>query len=259
MHTFRADIFFRQQNKFMFKRLIIISLLLSAAHLSRSQVLISLLLGDKLNTGKIEFGLDGGVNYSKMSGFQSGHPLPAFNIGFYFDFLIKEQWYFNTGVLVKSNVGLDFLKEEDVAFLDPTTVFSDSGTYSQKISYFHVPAAIKYRFKNNFYVRLGPQFALRYKGNLRFIGEKANKSIELKTNNRDLFHRLEVSGIAGIGYKLKKGEGMNIGVKYMFGLTNILRDESRSSKNSSFYFYVGIPIGKGKAEAKRKESEGKSN
>jgi len=48
---------------------------------------------------------------------------------------------------------------------------------------------------------------------------------------------------------------MNIGVKYMLGLTDILRDESRSSKSSSFYFYVGIPIGKGKAEAKRLESE----
>ena len=243
----------------MIRRLIIILLLLSITHISQSQVLISLIFGDKLNSDKIEFGLEGGANYSKMSGFQSGHPLPAFNLGFYFDFLIKEQWYINTGVLVKSNVGLDFLKEEDVAFFDPTTVFSDTGTYSQKISYFHVPIAIKYRFKNNFYVRVGPQFALRHKGNLRFFGEKDGKTIELKTDNRDLFHRLEVSGIAGVGYKLKKGEGMNIGVKYMFGLTNILRDDTRSSKNSSFYFYVGIPIGKKKAEAKRKESEGKSN
>ncbi|MBL7865332.1 MAG: PorT family protein, partial [Cyclobacteriaceae bacterium] len=36
------------------------------------QVIISLLLGDKLNSGKIEFGLDGGVNYSSMKGLSSG-------------------------------------------------------------------------------------------------------------------------------------------------------------------------------------------
>ena len=239
----------------MIKRVFILTLLIFSFNISQSQVLISLIFGDKLNSDKIEFGLDGGVNYAKMSGFESGHPLPIFNIGFYFDFKIKEQWYFNTGVLVKSNVGLDFLKEEDVAFLDPTTVFADSGTYSQKISYFHVPLAIKYIFKNHFYIRLGPQVALRYKANLRFIGEKDNKFIELRTDNRDLFHRFEVSAIAGVGYKLKKGEGMNIGIKYMYGLTNILRDDTRTSKNSSFYFYVGIPIGKGKAEAKRQESE----
>ena len=84
---------------------------------------------------------------------------------------------------------------------------------------------------------------------------KDNCELHFKTDNKDLFHRFELSAIAGVGYKLNKGEGMNIGIKYMFGLTNVLRDEVRTSKNSSFYFYVGIPIGKGKAEAKREESE----
>ena len=239
----------------MTKRIFILTLLTFSFHISQSQVLISLIFGDKLNSDKIEFGLDIGANYSTMSGFTSGHHLPAFNLGFYFDFKIKEQWYINTGVLVKSNVGIDFLREEDVAFFDPTTVFIDSGTYSQKISYFHVPIAIKYRLKNNFYVMLGPQIALRYKGYLRYFGDFNNKTTEFNTDNRDLFHRFELSVIAGVGYKLKKGEGMNIGLKYMFGLTNVLRDEVRTSKNSSFYFYFGIPIGKGKAAAKSKESE----
>ena len=97
--------------------------------------------------------------------------------------------------------------------------------------------------------------ALRYKGYLRYFGDFNNKTTEFNTDNRDLFHRFELSVIAGVGYKLKKGEGMNIGLKYMFGLTNVLRDEVRTSKNSSFYFYFGIPIGKGKAAAKSKESE----
>jgi hypothetical protein len=239
----------------MIKRIFTLALLVFSFHISHSQVLISLIFGDKLNSDKIEFGLEGGANYSKMSGFQSGHPLPAFFLGFYFDFLLKNQWYINTGVLVKSEVGLDFLKVEDVAFLDPSTVYIDSGTYSQKISYFHVPMLIEYKFKNHFYAQLGPQVALRYKASLRYFGEFNNRSIEINTDNRELFHRLEVSGIAGVGYKLKKGEGMNIGVKYMFGLTDIIRDEQYNSKNSSFYFYVGIPIGKGKAEQKKAESE----
>ena len=33
----------------------------------QSQVLIALLLGDKLNNGKMEFGLDGGLNFSSIS------------------------------------------------------------------------------------------------------------------------------------------------------------------------------------------------
>ena len=236
----------------MIKKLFLFILLISVSHIGQSQVLISLLLGDKLNTGKIEFGLDGGYNYSQMSGFESGKPLSTFNLGFYFDFLLKNQWYINTGVLVKSEVGLSNLSESDVFILDPTTVYSDSGVFEQKTAYFHVPVAIKYRFKNHFYIHAGPQFALRHKAFLVFEGEKNLKSIEVKIDNRDLFTRLEVAAIGGVGYKLKKGQGMNIGVKYFYGLTNIFRDDYFDSRNSSFYAYLGIPIGRGKIESENK-------
>jgi len=72
-------------------------------------------------------------------------------------------------------------------------------------------------------VHAGPQFALRSKAFLIFKGEQNNKEVEIKTDNRALFTRLEVAAIAGVGYKLKKGTGMNIGVKYFYGLTNIFQ------------------------------------
>jgi len=234
----------------MIKKLSLLITLLFVFQIGQSQVLISLLLGDKLNTGKIEFGLDGGYNYSQMSGFESGTPLSTFNLGFYFDFLLKNQWFLNTGVLVKSSVGLSNLRESDVFILDPTTVYSDSGTYEQKTSYFHVPVAIKYIFKNHFYIHAGPQFALRHKAFLVFEGEKNTKTVEINTDNRDLFARIEVAAIGGIGYKLRKGKGMNIGIKYFYGLTNIFADDYFDSRNSSFYAYIGIPIGKEKVENK---------
>ena len=37
----------------------------------QSQVLISLLLGEKLNTGAIEFGLEGGINWTQISGLET--------------------------------------------------------------------------------------------------------------------------------------------------------------------------------------------
>jgi outer membrane protein with beta-barrel domain len=228
----------------MIKKISLLFVLILAFNISKSQVLISLLFGEKLNSDKIEFGLDMGLNYSVMSGFESAKQLSAFNIGFYFDFKLKKQWYINTGVLVKSNVGLGDLRQSDVAILDPTTFYLDSGTYEQKISYFHVPILIKHRFKNHFYAQLGPQVALRTKAFLEFNGEKNNKSVLVKTDNRDLFNRIEVAALAGIGYKLRKGTGMNIGIRYMYGFTNIFKDGYFNSKNSSFYLAVGIPIGR---------------
>jgi hypothetical protein len=215
-----------------------------AFHQANSQVLISLLFGDKLNSEKIEFGLEGGFNFSNMSDFQSTTLLPAFNLGFYFDILLKDQWYLNTGVLVKSSVGLDKLSESDVSILDPQTIFLQSGDYSQKINYFHVPVTIKYRFKNHFFANLGPQVALRTKAQLIFDGEQDNKTVEIKTDNQDLFTRLEMGVVAGVGYKLRKGKGMNIGFRYFQGLTDIIKDDAISSRNKSYYFTVGIPIGR---------------
>jgi hypothetical protein len=233
----------------MSKNTVITFLLIFTFQQASSQVLLSLLFGDKLNSENVEFGLDGGVNFSTMSNFESSKKLTNFNLGFYFDIFLKEQWYLSTGVLVKSNVGIDKLTENDVAFLDPTTVYSDSGSYSQKISYFHVPITIKYRFKNHIFINAGPQVALRTKAKLIFDADKGTKTVEINTDNRDLFARLEVGIMTGVGYKLKQGKGMNVGAKYFFGLTNVIKHDSFKSKNSSFYLAVGIPIGRGKVNA----------
>ena len=122
------------------KKHILIFLFLFISAGVQSQVLIALLLGDKLNTGNIEFGLDGGFNYSSISGLDTNNYVNSFNLGFYFDIRMKDQWFLNTGVLVKSDLGVDKLTEADLAFLGATIHDSEEGEYKQKISYFLVPA-----------------------------------------------------------------------------------------------------------------------
>ena len=55
-----------------------------------SQVLLSLIFGDKLNSGKIEFGLDGGINLSNMSNTE-GNMAPDWNLGFFFYIDLSEK------------------------------------------------------------------------------------------------------------------------------------------------------------------------
>src|SRR5215203_6686209 len=93
----------------MKKYFLIIGLLLFV-NAARTQVLISILLGDKLNSGKIEFGLDGGANWSTIKNLDGAKSLRTFNLGFYFDFKLKNpSWMLNTGVIVKSTMGADEL------------------------------------------------------------------------------------------------------------------------------------------------------
>src|SRR6186997_3293855 len=80
------------------------------AHAIKAQIIIALLLGDKLNSGKIDFGLEGGINFSDIKNAGKSKSLNTFNLGFYFDIKLKNpSWIFNTGVHVKNTVGSDKL------------------------------------------------------------------------------------------------------------------------------------------------------
>jgi hypothetical protein len=71
--------------------LLVISLL--SINMSKGQVLISLVLGDKLNSDKLEFGLDGGFNWSNISNLENANVQRNFNLGFYFNIKMKEKLF----------------------------------------------------------------------------------------------------------------------------------------------------------------------
>ena len=216
----------------------------------QSQVLIALLLGDKLNNGKMEFGLDGGLNFSSISELEANKWKKDFNLGFYFDIKMKNQWYFNTGVLVKSSLGVDNLSEADLDVINSHFVYSEQGDYSQKISYFLVPALAKYRFKNHLYVEAGPQFGLMYKAWLEHNYDNDGFNYRIKEENKDAVNRMEVGALVGVGYRLLKGLGWSVGLRYHYGLTNVYKDIS-SIKNHALFVKLNIPIGV--SEAKKEE------
>ena len=208
----------------------------------QSQVLIALLLGDKLNTGKIEFGLDGGFNFASMSGLETNKWKRDFNLGFYFDIKMKNQWYFNTGVLVKSSLGATGLTETDLIEVGSTLTYSDTGEFTQKISYFLVPTLVKYRFKNHIYAEAGPQFGLMYKAFIEYNYDIDGNSARIRQENKDFVNRMEVGAVAGVGYRLLKGLGWTIGIRYHYGFTNVYKNNS-NTKNSSLFLKLNIPIG----------------
>lgn len=233
--------------------LLLVSVFLFGTHLTHSQVLISLLLGDKLNSGKIEFGLDGGINYPDIRGLKSGDMRGNFNIGFYFDFKLKNpQWMVHTGVLVKSSLGSDNLPVYLLNNPNLDNAFT-GGEVKRRINYFNVPIAMKYEFKNHFYVEGGVMPALRAKAFDVFTADVNDKDdLEYTLEVGDQFHRLDFGLMGGLGYRLMGGNGMNLTIRYYYGLVDITIDDSTPDQfNTSLYLSVGIPIGAGKAKEKR--------
>lgn len=238
-------------------RYAIVSLFLLFNVSSQGQVLISLLLGDKLNSGEIEFGLDGGLTRSYLDGIDPSKGLNTFNLGFYFDFKLKRPgWMLNTGVRVKSNVGAQELNVYPLNNFVLDSAFI-GGSITRQMSYFYVPVTMKYMFKNNFYAQAGIQLGLGYKASDKFYNTvEEDDDLSYALNVRHQYHPLDGGLLAGVGYRITKGLGMNLGVQYYYGLVDVLiSDATPDVKNSAFYFNVGIPIGKG-AAAKQAAKEG---
>ncbi len=240
------------------KKYFLLIVLLIAGATAQSQILISLLLGDKLNSPNLEFGLEGGINWASISGLESNNLARKWNLGFYFDFKIKNQWWFYTGVLVKSNFGVNNLTDNDLSTIGATNYNKIDtipliGDYSEKISSFMVPALIKYRFKNNIYFELGPQFSLMYKSWVEFKSDIDGRDVIVKEYNRNKINKIDVGVVAGVGYKLFKGTGWTIGAKYYYGFVNVFKGIP-GTKNSSIYLKLNIPIGAGEG-AKKKAAE----
>lgn len=237
----------------MKKYLLIIACLLFGFTM-QSQILISLLLGDKLNSDGLEFGLEGGYNFANVSGFESNKSLNNFNLGFYFDIKVKENWWFYTGVLVKANLGANKLSEADLERLG-VIIYDEPGDYSQKLNYFVVPALAKYKFKNRIYLEGGPQFGLLHKAWVEYNSDIGGRDAKIKEYNKSKVNILDVGAAFGTGYRLTdKISGMTIGVKYYYGFVNVYKGES-GTNNQSLFLKVNIPIGAGKAA----KNEAKNN
>ena len=171
------------------KKYYVLLVFLLIGFFAQSQVLISLLLGDKLNSDKLKFGLEGVLNWTNISGMETNAYTHYFNLGFYFDFLLKDQWRFYTGTLVKSNLGVANLTPGDLNFLGATTFPEFNGKYNQVTNTFLVPAFIKYDFKNYFYVEAGPQFGLLSKAYVEFNANE--EGIEARTREKTLIYLTE--------------------------------------------------------------------
>lgn len=217
---------------------------------SNSQVLISILLGDKLNSEKLEFGLDGGANFSNLIE-TDGDFKSNFNIGFYFNIGLKNpDWQIATGVIVKSTMGASGLPVYSVgdALLDSVFV---GGSVHRKLRYFNVPILIKYKIGGHFFLEGGAMLGLRHKAFDVFSQSvKEDDDTEFTNKIKSDIRAIDAGAMGGIGYKIKKMNGMHFGARYYHGLVNVMKDDAAPKQyNQSIYLLLGIPIGAGKANA----------
>ncbi|MEM9053451.1 MAG: porin family protein [Bacteroidota bacterium] len=208
---------------------------------AQSQILISILFGDKLNSPNLEFGLDGGISWSQISNLESSQPLGGLNLGLYFDIRMKNNLWLNTGLMLKSAQGLRELTNEDLVTINAVN-HGIPGDYRQELSYWYLPVLAKYKFENRIYLELGSQLGLIRNANVKFEASEGNFETVIEEDNLGNLNRFDIGVVGGAGYKLMKGTGMSIGVRYYNGFIDIYENVSGTT-NSHIYLHAEIPIG----------------
>lgn len=93
----------------------------------------------------MEFGLEGGMNFSTISTLKTSGSNTGFNLGFYFDIKSKKNpaWMLNTRVIIKSQKGTKGLPVYELSNEDFKKKFA-CGSVEREIRYFNVPILFKY-------------------------------------------------------------------------------------------------------------------
>ena len=218
---------------------------------AQAQLLIVAIFGDDLNSGKIEFGLDGGYNRSWYLDKEGAEGLNNFNLGFFFHIKMTENntGFLSTGVHVKSNVGASGMPAYAIGDPDFDAVYA-AGELTTKVNVFYVPIMWQQRL-GKVYVEGGIQPGLRTKAFDYFRVEDYDGELEYKKDVRDDYARLDFGMVGGLGYRLKEGPvSASIGLNYYYGVVDVYKPETEVLKNSSLYVYGRIPIGAGAAKEK---------
>jgi hypothetical protein len=214
---------------------------------ARSQVLIALIFGDKLNTPNIEFGLNVGGNLSKLKNYPEAQYSMNLNLGLYFNFKMGDHFYLHPELQFLNTMGSS---GRDLRYLPDPGWDVESLESRRILNYGTLVLLPRYKLLNQLYFEAGfhGSFLLSANDYLRIEPAKDTEEIYRKYNLKD-YHRFDAGFDVGLGFKFGEGEGLNLSFRYSHGFVNILKDGSQPAEhNRGFHLQACIPIGVGKED-----------
>lgn len=218
-----------------------ILLLVCLCDMAQAQILIAIIFGDKLNTDKLEFGLvvsPGLMNITNMGGsYKTG-----LNLGLYFTYKVNDKWFLHPELIAKGSFGSKGLAPYPTGSDSLDQLFS-GGSVTRSVQSFSMPLLVHYRVYKRWFAEAGLQTDLALKAKDEFMNEVAGNPLSYRRGVTSSFSRIDFGVTAGFVYKFGSDKGMGMGVRYYYGLTDVLKDVAGTQVNSVWLLNVFIPIG----------------
>ena len=214
---------------------------------ANSQVIISLLFGEQLNSGKMEFGLITGFNASTLVGLEDPKYLTKFKLGLFLDYNFSENWIGSFEANVKNTLGSTNILMEDALFPIQDSILESSGKTERRIAALQVPLYMNYRFKNGFSIGAGGYLSYQHGTRDVISYSFQNTDYTIEQSFTEHINKIDAGLVGALGYHLpnnkKGGPGLSFRFKTSYGLTNVFKaDAPVSAHNLWFSFDVAIPI-----------------
>lgn len=219
----------------------------------KSQVIIGLLFGEKLNNGNIEFGLNGIINYSNIDGLDNGgSPRSKFGFGLYLDYKISDKFILATSFFFASPKGQVNFNATDPFFTTPdSTLFPPADLTTERVlNYFELPIMLEYRPMPNVGLGFGGYISVLTKAQDYYANTFNDIDASYVVDIRDDMNRLDYGLMGSVHFHFNGDPGSQIRLSYMLGLNELFKEPYAAAYNETFQLAVLIPIKFGVLPAK---------
>jgi hypothetical protein len=224
------------------KKLFILFLLAGYTNAVHSQIIIALLFGEKLNSGKLEFGLVLSPAFTNLTN-TGGEYRSALNLGMFFNIRPDKKFFLHAELTPKSSVGAKNISPYSLGN-DSIDKFFDEGSVERIIKTMGITVLGRYTIFPKLFADAGFQPDLLYKERDIFTSKYNDNELQYTQKLEDKFTRLNFQLAAGLFYKFKADRGsMGMGIRYIHGLTDIDKLLAGNQVNTSWQLNITIPIG----------------
>lgn len=218
---------------------------------SNAQVLMSLIFGDKLNTDENAFGIHIDYSFNGITNLEEADALGlgSLNLGLFFSRKFDDHWAWNLDLLGKYVRGASGIPA--YSLMDPDLDSQFSGTQiDRKINYLSAIPSIRYVNDKGLFLEAGTVLSWRTKrAKDYFESSVPDGDLVLEVDLKNQISQIDVSYSVGVGAFIGKYKVDAVGIRYIGGLVNVMKDQG-SNKHSQLSIFYNLPIGRGKAGLK---------
>src|SRR5438270_486913 len=171
------------------KKIFILILLAGYVNAVHSQILIALIFGEKLNSGKLEFGLVLSPAITNLTN-TGGEYRTALNLGMFFNINPDKKFFIHAELTPKSSIGAKNISPYSLGN-DSIDKFFNEGSVERTIKTVGITLLGRYKISNKFFADAGFQPDLLYKERDIFKSTYNDNELQYTQKLEDQFTRLD--------------------------------------------------------------------